>query len=88
MAQWFISNCSLSQTAQIALIASQYEQRTEHSACLSCESLRLFIIIWMRQVSQELLHVLGGVGVERAQDRVPESMQVTENTKEQICPWL
>lgn len=69
MAQWFISNCSLSQTAQIALIASQYEQRTEHSACLSCESLRLFIIILRRQVTQELLHILGGAGVERAQDK-------------------
>lgn len=73
MAPWFISNCSLSQTAQIALIASQYEQRTEHSACPSRESLRRLIIICIWQVSRELIRTLGGVGVEGAQyKKMPE----------------
>lgn len=61
----------------------------EHFVCPSHESLRLLIIILIWQVSQELIRMLRGVGVQGAQHKKmpePSTLQVTEDPQEMIWP--
>lgn len=86
MAQWFISNCSFSQTAQIALIASQYEQGME---------------LWMTGTPYHHSHVPGqsgthlhtGKGGNRGsteQENTWVTLRVTEDAQRLTQPltWL